>query len=67
MDSEVQAKNKLSVYEFNIKIYTLLCNAYSSIKGSNVDDAKRKLNNIINELDAYYEVYHSAKAEDFPA
>lgn len=31
-----------------------MCNAYSSIKGSNIDDAKRKLNNIINELDAYY-------------
>ena len=55
MDSEVQAKNKLSVYEFNIKIYTLMCNAYSSIKGSNIDDAKRQLNNIINELDEYYE------------
>jgi hypothetical protein len=66
VDSEVQAKNKLSLYEFNIKMYTLICNAYSSIKDSNIDDAKRKLNNIINELDAYYEAYHSAEAEDFP-
>lgn len=54
MDSEVQEKNKLSLYEFNIKMYTLICNAYSSIKSSKVDDAKKKLNNIINELDAYY-------------
>ena len=33
-----------------------MCNAYSSIKGSNIDDSKRQLNNIINELDEYYEL-----------
>lgn len=53
-DLEAQAQNKLSIYEFNIRMFTLLCNAYSDIKASNVDAAKRQLMNVVKELDEYY-------------
>lgn len=53
-DSEVQEQSKLSVYEFNIRMFTLLCNAYSDIKASNVDAAKRQLMNVVKELNEYY-------------
>ena len=53
-DSEVQEQSKLSVYEFNIRMFTLLYNAYSDIKASNVDAAKRQLMNVVKELNEYY-------------
>lgn len=53
-DLEAQAQSKLPIYEFNIRMFTLLCNAYSDIKASNVDSAKRQLMNVVKELDEYY-------------
>ena len=52
-DSEVQEQSKLSVYEFNIRMFTLLCNAYSDIKAANIDAAKHQLLNVVKELDEY--------------
>ena len=53
-DSEVQEQSKLSVYEFNIRMFTLLCNAYSDIKAANICSAKNQLLNVVKELDEYY-------------
>lgn len=53
-DLEVQEQSKLSVYEFNIRMFTLLCNAYSDVKASNIDAAKHQLLNVVKELDEYY-------------
>ena len=54
-DLEVQELSKLSQYEFNIRMFTKLCDVYSDIKGVNITDAKSKLTGIIHDLDTYYE------------
>lgn len=53
-DSEVQ-ESKLSLYEFNIRMYTLMHDAYSDIKHANVDSAVKKLQNIISEVKSYHD------------
>lgn len=35
-------------------MHTLICSAYSSIKKSNIVEAKQQLKHIMDELDEYY-------------